>query len=99
MKETEKHEDQLINYGKILEKKLAEKRLEREDKSTFKPSINVMSQRIMSHKIHVPLYEDALKRKEKEIAAVTCTFTPRLTVFNPAMFKDVEKPSKKNVAV
>lgn len=55
-----------------------------------------MSQRALSNP-YVSLYEDALKRKEKEAAPVEYTFTPSLTVFNPGMFKDVEKPSKKTV--
>ena len=109
IKETDKYEDQLINYGKSIQEKIAEKRMEQEEeqKSTFKPEISIMSQKIMAQKSlakpfdpYESLYEDAMKRKEKEkvpIASV-CTFTPELTPFKAELYKNIEKPKRKPLA-
>ena len=96
-----------MSYGKLVQEKLNEKRLEKdaqERKTSFKPNISTMSQRIAAERSKARpssaydlLYEDAVRRKEQKKVAQTAeyTFTPSLTTLDPNMFKGVEKPARK----
>ncbi len=106
-RDVERHEDYLLSYGKMVQEKLSEKRMEQaisETRGAFKPYISVMSQRIVAEKskdkmagAHQQLYEDAIRRKEQYKMALPTefTFTPCLSTLDPNMFKGVDKPVKK----
>ncbi len=72
-------------------------------KASFRPNISIMSQKLAAgtqrpSSAYQLLYDDALKRREKQQnpPAVEFTFTPSLTQLDPKLFHGVDKPTGKN---
>jgi len=108
-RETEKHEDYLLSYGKLVQEKLMSKKFELEEqelKGNFRPSISIASKKLNAQKsvnqrpssAYDLLYEDAKHRieKAKEPIPTQFSFIPSTIELNPNLFKGVDKKPSKN---
>ena len=87
-----------MSYGKIVDEKLSEKRVERESeelKKFFKPSICIQSKQLLEKKESSNLFDITQERSAKiKTDDETFTFKPSISEYDPSMFKGVTKPKK-----